>query len=205
MGDIHGGSLSDDVAPELFLPVAQFAGGPQLWIAMRGPNPLAFGPMLREAVHTLDAEQPIAEIASVEQMVARDQSARRLNTTLVTVFAGLAGLLAIIGIYGVTAYAVSQRTREFGVRMALGARPADVVRLVVGENAGLVGLGVGAGLIIAAIGSRVLASMLFGIGATDVITFGATALLLSAVAVAATWVPARRATKVDPVVALRAE
>ena len=208
VGDIHGSSLAVDVIPEMFLPLKQSGGGDsQIWVAMRGPRPrpLALAAVLREAVRSLDSQQPVAEIASVAQMVARDQSALRLNTTLVTVFGGLAGVLAIIGIYGITAYAVSQRTREFGVRMALGGRPADVMGLVLRENLWLVASGVLAGTVIAVVASRTLASLLYGIRTTDALTFVTTAILLSIVAMAAAWLPARRATKVDPVEALRIE
>jgi putative ABC transport system permease protein len=205
VGDIHGGSLSDDVEPELFLPLAQSQASLQAWVAMRGRQAGSLITAVRDAVRAIDPEQPIAEIASLQQMIAQDQSARRLNTTLVTFFALLAVALAMIGIYGVTAYAVSQRTREFGVRVALGASPSDVVRLVVRENAGLVGAGIVAGVAIALLTSRILSSLLFGVGRTDIATFAGTAVLLALVAFAATFIPARRATRVDPVVALRTE
>jgi putative ABC transport system permease protein len=205
IGDIRGGSLSDEAGPEVFLPVAQVGWRPESWLAIRSGQSVGLGTIVREAVATIDAQQPVAEIATIEQMVAQDQSARRLNTTLLTLFALLAVALAVIGIYGVTAYAVSQRTREFGLRVALGARPGDVVRLVVAENVWLVVTGIISGLIISLLASRVLASLLFGVGRNDVATFGATAVLLAVVALAATLIPARRATRVDPMVALRTE
>jgi putative ABC transport system permease protein len=189
----------------MFVPLAQSPAGTELWIAMRGRQAGSLITAVRDAVRSIDPEQPIAEIASLQQMIAQDQSARRLNTTLLTFFALLAVVLAMIGIYGVTAYAVAQRTREFGVRVALGARPSDVVRLVVGENAGLVGAGIVAGIGIALITSKILSSLLFGVGRMDVLTFFGTALLLALVALAATLIPARRALRVDPVVALRTE
>ncbi|MBI4502606.1 MAG: ABC transporter permease [Gemmatimonadetes bacterium] len=207
IGDIHGTSLAQEVAPEMFMPVAQTPTSPQpvMWVALRGPRPLSLAPALIEAVRAVDAQQPIAEITSVEQMVARDQSARRLNTTLVTVFALIAALLAVIGIYGVTGYAVSQRTREFGVRIALGARPAQLLELVMRENLVLVASGVVAGIAIAAAASRALNSLLFGVAALDLVTFVGAAVLLSGGALLATAVPARRAGRVDPVSALRSE
>jgi ABC-type antimicrobial peptide transport system permease subunit len=144
-------------------------------------------------------------MTTVEEMVSQDQSARRLNTTLVTVFALVAALLAVIGIYGVTAYVVAQRGREFGVRIALGARPAQVLQLVLVENLLLVALGVGAGLGVAALASRTLSSLLFGVAPLDLVAFVGAALLLTLVALAATLIPARRAGRVDPNVALRYE
>jgi putative ABC transport system permease protein len=205
IGDLRGGSLSDEAGPEVFLPAAQVGWRPESWVAIRSAQTVGMGPVLRAAVTQIDPQQPVAEIATIQQMVAQDQSARRLNTTLLTIFALVAVSLAIIGIYGVTAYAVTQRTREFGVRVALGARPADVLRLVVAENIWLVAGGILAGLIISLLTSKVLASLLFGVGRNDIPTFVGTAVLLSVVALAATLIPARRATRVDPMVALRTE
>ena len=206
VGDLHGASLSEDVGPQIFRPLTQAqAPQPVMWIALRGPRPLALVPALQETVRAVDPQQPIAEIASVDQMIARDQSARRLNTTLVTVFALVAALLAIVGIYSVTAYAVSQRSREFGIRLALGARSSQLLGLVLRENALLVGGGVLAGLLLAALASRTLDSLLFGIVSLDLVTFGGVAVVLAAVALVATALPASRAGRVDPVTALRNE
>jgi ABC-type antimicrobial peptide transport system permease subunit len=138
-------------------------------------------------------------------MIDRQTAARRFNTTLLTIFALLAVALALFGIYGVTAYAVTQRTRELGIRMALGARGADVVGLLLRESLRRVALGVGLGLVASLAVTRALTSMLFEVTPSDAGTFAATALLLIAVALMATWLPARRATRVDPMVALRAE
>ena len=132
-------------------------------------------------------------------------AATSFTVLLLGIAAGIALLLGTVGIYGVIAYIVGRRTQEIGVRMALGAQAQTVLRGVVGEGLRLTGLGVAAGLVGAWAMSRVLASLLFGVTATDPMTFGATALLLTAVATLASWIPARRASRVDPVEGLRAE
>jgi putative ABC transport system permease protein len=128
-----------------------------------------------------------------------------ISGTWLSIFALIALVLAAVGIYGVMSYSVSQRTHEIGVRMALGARPRDVLRIIVKQGITLVGIGLGIGLIGAAALSRVMESLLFGIGATDAATFVLVSLLLSAIALLACFIPARRATKVDPMIALRYE
>ena len=206
IGDLHYTSLDAPVQPELYLPEAQSSAASQMWVIVRADRePLRLAAALRDAVRQVDGQQPIGEIVSLEQLIARQTAARRLNMSLITLFAGLAMALAAIGIYGVTAYAVAQRTREFGIRVALGARPLDVIRMLVREQAAVVAAGVVVGSLAALGLTRVLSSMLFGVKATDPATFVATALLLVLVAVAATLVPARRATRVDPMVALRTE
>jgi putative ABC transport system permease protein len=161
--------------------------------------------MLRDVVRRADATTPIADLVSLEQLIGRTTAARRFNMTVVTLFAGLAFLLAVIGVYGVTSYAVSQRTREVGLRMALGAQRRDVTRMVLGEGIALALIGVAVGMIGAFAASRAIASMLFDVTATDLPTFVGTAALLIAAAGLATYIPARRAARVDPMIALRSE
>ncbi len=179
----------------------------EMWVALRSSNgrPLQLVGAIRDAVHQADPEQSIGEVVSLEQLIGRQTAARRFNTTLLTIFALLAVGLALVGIYGITAYAVTQRTRELGIRMALGARGGDVVGLLMRESLRRVAAGVGLGLLAALGVTRALNAMLFEVAPRDALTFAATALLLVAVALVATWVPARRATKVDPMVALRYE
>jgi putative ABC transport system permease protein len=200
-------SLDDKPQPEIYTPAAQAAQQSQMWVVLRAVNgkPLQLAAAVRDAVHRADPEQPIGEIASLNEMADRLTAARRFNTTLLTLFAILAVALALVGIYGVTAYAVTQRAREMGIRMALGAQPGQVVGLLLRENLRRVGLGVGLGLAGAFGVTRVLKSLLFEVAPSDALTFAATAVLLVAVALAATWWPARRATRADPVVALRNE
>jgi ABC-type antimicrobial peptide transport system permease subunit len=178
-----------------------------MWVVMRSRigSPLRLAGAIRDAVRLADPQQPIGDLVSLEQLIGRQTAARRFNTTLLGVFAALAVVLALVGIYGVTSYAVAQRYRELGIRMALGAKPQDVVRLLVNESLVRVTAGVVIGLAIALIATRALSTMLFGIAPQDAGTFTAMALLLAAVALLATWLPARRATRVDPMVTLRTE
>jgi putative ABC transport system permease protein len=200
-------SLDEKPQPEIYTPAAQAAQQSQMWVVLRASNgrPLQLASAIRDAVRQADPEQPIGEIATLSEMSDRLTAARRFNTTLLTLFACLAVALALVGIYGVTAYAVTQRAREMGIRMALGAQPSQVVGLLLRENLRRVVLGVALGLAGAFGVTRVLKSLLFEVAPSDAVTFAATAVLLVAVALAATWWPARRATRVDPVVALRTE
>ena len=205
--NLRSASLDARPQPEIYRPAAQQSDLREMWVALRSSNgrPLQLVGAIRDAVHQADAEQSIGDVVSLEQLIGRQTAARRFNTTLLTIFALLAVGLALVGIYGVTAYAVTQRTRELGIRMALGARGVDVVRLLMRESLRRVALGVGLGLVAALGVTRALSAMLFEVAPRDAVTFAATALLLVAVALAATWLPARRATKVDPMVALRYE
>jgi len=206
--DLRSASLEQpNPLPTLYLSSVQEAGQPEMWVVMRSSRgaPLALIGALKDAVKLTDPEQPIGDLVSLEQLIGRQTAARRFNTTLLGIFALLAVGLALVGIYGVTSYAVAQRQRELGIRLALGAGPKDVVRLLLGESLTRVVVGVVLGLAIALVASRALASMLYGVERWDPVTFAGTALLLGVVAVVATWVPARKATRVDPMVTLRAE
>ncbi|HSD33179.1 MAG TPA: ABC transporter permease [Gemmatimonadales bacterium] len=205
--NLRSTSLDAEPQPEIYTPVAQDADLSQMWVVLRAANgrPLQLASAIRDAVRQADPEQPIGEMASLSEMADRLTAARRFNTTLLTLFACLAVVLALVGIYGVTAYAVSQRAREMGIRMALGAQPGQVVGLLMRENLRRVALGVALGLAASFGVTRVLRALLFEVTPSDAVTFAATALLLAVVALVATWWPARRATRVDPVVALRTE
>ncbi|HKV69902.1 MAG TPA: FtsX-like permease family protein, partial [Gemmatimonadales bacterium] len=205
--DIRSASLDATPRPEIYTPAAQEASLDQMWVVFRATNgkPLQMASAIREAVHQADPEQPIGEIASLAEMGDRLTAARRFNTSLLTLFALLAVALSMVGIYGVTSYAVTQRTRELGIRLALGAQPGQVVGLLVQENLSRVAIGVALGIVAAFGVTRVLKSLLFEVSSSDAVTFGSTAVLLAAVALVATWWPARRATRVDPMIALRAE
>src|SRR6266699_1022533 len=205
--NLRSASLDARPQPEIYSPASQQSETREIWVALRSGNgrPLQLVGAIRDAVHQADPEQSIGDIVSLEQLIGRQTAARRFNTALLTILALLADGLALVVIYGVTEYAVTQRTRELGIRMALGAHGADVVSLLMRESLRRVAAGVGLGLLAALGVTRALSALLFEVAPKDAVTFAGTALLLIAVALVATWVPARRATKVDPMVALRYE
>jgi putative ABC transport system permease protein len=152
-----------------------------------------------------DPDQPVFNIKTMDELVAESFAQPSVLSLLLGTFAALALVLAVVGIYGVMAYSVTQRTHELGVRMALGAKRGDVLRLVLASGAKLILAGVAVGLAGALVANRLVATLLFGVSSTDPATFVAVALLLSAVAMIATYLPAHKATRVEPVIALRHE
>jgi putative ABC transport system permease protein len=168
-------------------------------------DPLAVVPSVKAAIKSFDPDLPMSNISSMEQLIEASTGPRRFSMVLLATFSSLAATLAAIGLYGVMSFTVTQRSKELGVRLALGAVPHDVLRLVMNQGMRLVMIGVGIGLTASLILSRVLRSMLFNVSATDPLTFVLIALLLILVTLLATWLPARRATRVDPVVVLRDE
>jgi putative ABC transport system permease protein len=160
---------------------------------------------LRSALAEIDPHQPLVKVRTMEDNMAATVAQPRFRTWLIGIFAGLALLLAAVGIYGVMSYSVTQRTSEIGIRVTLGAQPADVFRIVVGEGLRFALLGVAIGFAGGLILARLLSSFLYGISASDPITFSGVAVLLVAVSAAASFFPARKATGVDPIVALRYE
>ena len=160
---------------------------------------------VRRSVHEVDKGQPVSDVKTMEEHVSASLARPRLNSAMVTAFAGLALTLAAIGLYGLMSYAVGQRTHEIGIRMALGAERRDVLRLILRQGLVLTFVGAGLGLAGAFGLTRLLANMLYGVTPTDPLTFAAVSAALIIVAGLASYVPARRATKVDPMVALRCE
>jgi putative ABC transport system permease protein len=160
---------------------------------------------VRNTIWSVDKDQTVADIDTMDHIVAEALARQRFSMVLLGLFAGLALLLASVGIYGVMSYSVAQRTREIGIRIALGARRTDVLQMTVAQGLKLVGAGMMIGLVAAFLVTRVLATLLFGITATDPITFAGISVVLLAVAILASYIPALRATRVDPITALRAQ
>jgi len=160
---------------------------------------------IRGAVRELDPNQPIYSVRTMDEIRAESVAPERLNLTLLSLFAGIALVLAIVGIYGVMSYSVTQRTHEIGIRMAVGARPLDVFKMILGHGMKLALIGVGIGLVGAFLLTRLMATMLFGVEPTDATTYGAISILLIAIALLACYLPGRRATKVEPTISLRYE
>jgi putative ABC transport system permease protein len=206
VGDVRNFTLDEPPEPAMYWPVAQIRTTPSLAIVVRTQNdPDAFAPAVRDAIAEIDQAQPIYDMQSLDQLVAKSLDQRRFTLTLMLLFGVIALVLSAIGIYGVMAFAVTQRTQEIGIRMALGASAIDVLKMVVGSGMFLAVIGVAVGLIGAFAVTRLMASLLFGVSPTDLMTFGFVTAGLLLVAFLACYIPARRATKVDPLVALRYE
>jgi len=198
----HDG-LDVDGVPHLYVPLNQFVGR-SLSLALRTSLPSStLEPQIRGAIQSVDPGLPVFNVTSMDEVLDASLASRRFSANLVTGFAGGALLLASIGIYGLLAYMVGQRSREIGLRLALGAQRADVLRLVLGKGVGLAGLGIVTGVIFSASTASMMASLLYGVRPHDPAVFLLVPLLLLVVAIAASYIPAWRATKVDPIVALR--
>jgi putative ABC transport system permease protein len=200
----HSG-LHVEPRPQMYFAQAQSPAGGMYFAVRTGRDPESLIADARAAVFAVDRDQPVTKILTMEQVVFESLAGRRFNMVLLGIFAGLALVLAAVGIYGITSYSVVQRTREMGLRMALGAQPWTVLALVLREAGKLTALGLAAGLALALAATRLMASLLFGVGSADPATFAAVAVGLAAVALLAAYLPGRRATQVDPMVALRAD
>jgi len=203
VADMRRMGVDKAVRDEAFLPFAQTASSRQLVVIRTAGDPLSFVGQVRRVVREIDPAQPISNAETMEQMLSGRVAERRFSMTLVGMFAALALSLALIGAYGVTSYLVSQRTREIGIRMALGADSQRVARSVVAEGLRVAGVGVVAGLIIAMFTTRLASGLLYGVSPRDPLTLGAVAVTLLAVSALANYLPARRAARVDPLTALR--
>jgi putative ABC transport system permease protein len=199
-------NLDEPPRPFLFQPLLQQYRGEATLVVRTDGDPRGLAPAVRDAVRALDPEMPLYDVKTLEQLVAgRTLLLPRLAAQFALLFAGAAVLLAMVGLYGVVAFSVARRVREIGIRMALGASRPRIVLMVMRDGASLALLGVGLGLLGALACTRVLASVLFGVGATDVATFASVSALLLGVAALAAFMPARRATAVDPLASLRSE
>jgi putative ABC transport system permease protein len=206
VGDVRHRSLDVEAEPEFYVSYLQ---SPQPFMSLVARSvsndPAQLTAAIQSAVQEIDKAQPISDVKTMNQLLGESTASRRFNMLLLGIFALLALILASVGIFGVMSYMVSQRTHEIGIRMALGAQVSDVFKLVVGQGMVLVLIGIGIGLLGAFAITRVMSGLLYGVSATDPLTFIGVALLLSAVALIACLIPARKATRVDPMIALRYE
>jgi len=205
VGDVKSSGLDADASAMMYLPFKQSPRPFISFVARTASDPQNFVQPLSKAIYSIDKEQALTDVRTLEQVLARSMSGRRFNMTLLIAFAGVALVLASIGVYGVMNYTVMLRKRELGIRLALGAQKMDVLRLVLGQGLTLTLIGVGAGLLSAYGVTRLMASLLYGVTATDYLTFVSVSAVLIAVGLLASYLPARRATKVDPMIALRTE
>ena len=201
----HNANVADDPKGQVYLSSAQLAPSGMMFAIRTSGDPAAIAPSVRAKVREIDSEQPIFEVKTMEKIRADNIAAPRFNTVLLAIFGGLSLVLAAVGIYGVLSYTVTQRTHEIGLRMALGASQSNVLKMVMKQAFMLAAIGMTAGVIGALMATRALTSMLFHISRTDPVTYLGIVAILGSVALIAAYAPARRATKVDPMVALRNE
>jgi putative ABC transport system permease protein len=204
-GDVRDTALESEAKPCLYIPYPQFPSSGMTLVVRGAVDPKPLIPAIRDEVWEVDKDQPVTDIQTMEQSVADSVSPRRFNAVLLAIFAGLALVLATVGIYSVMSYSVTQRTPEIGIRVALGAQSSDVIKLVVGGGMLLALTGVVIGLAGALALTRVMTGLLYGVSATDRVTYLGLSVLLIAIAFLASYIPARRATRVDPMIALRCE
>jgi len=205
VGDTKLYGLANPSRLELYMPLQQSRSSDMFLVLRSAIDPASLTPAVRDAVASIDKDQPVFSVNTMKQLVDASVATRHITLVLLGLFSGLALLLAAIGIYGVISYSVQQRTHEIGIRMALGAQRLDVLRLVVGQGVRLAALGIAIGIAAAFGLTRLMASLLFGVGAYDPVAFVTAAIILLLVAIAACYIPARRAIAVDPMVALRYE
>jgi putative ABC transport system permease protein len=203
--------LSEDVTPEVYLlheqlpAITKETERTMYVVARTARDAAALAPAARRAVREMDPLVAITGISTMTEMIDRSVAGPRFTMLLLGVFGAVALVLAAVGIYGIMAHAVKRRTREIGIRMALGARPADVLRLVVGQGMALAGAGLVIGVLAALAATRLMTRLLFGISANDPLTFASIVVLLAVIALLASWFPARRAVSTDPTLSLRSE
>ncbi len=207
VADVKFSKLEAESPPTVYMPVFQIPRirRDAIFIARTTVDPASLAAAMRREIGAVDADLPVYDVRTMNQVIAESVARRRFTMSLLAIFAGAALSLAALGLYGVLSYAVTQRTHEIGVRVALGGSRLDVLRLVVGQGMKMAVIGALAGLIASLALTRLMKGLLFGVSANDPFTFAAVALLLTMVALVACWIPARRATKVDPMVALRVE
>jgi putative ABC transport system permease protein len=205
VGHVKRYGLDGKIKEQYYFPQTQRAQPNMALLVRSTSDPAGLVPSIRDAIHEVDKDQPIYRVITMGELVSNSVAQKRFSMLLLAIFAAVALILSAVGIYGVMSYSVNQRTHEIGIRMALGAQQSDVLKMVVRQGMTLTLIGVGIGLGVAFLVTQIMASLLFGIGSHDPVTFLAIPLILTGVALVACFVPARRATKVDPMVALRYE
>jgi predicted permease len=214
VGNVRENGLTDANQGVMYVPAGQVANGltrlanqvlPLSWVVRTSQEPTALATAIQREFLAVDGQLPVSKFRTMEQVISESTARANFNMLLLTIFAGTALLLAALGIYGLMSYAVEQRTQEIGIRVALGASGGDMLRMVIGHGLLLAGIGLAVGLAAAFGLTRLLSALLFGVKANDPMAFGAVAVTLAAVAWVAVYIPARRATRIDPLVALRYE
>jgi len=205
VGDVKEVGLDEESQPEIYLPYDQVGIGTMTVVVRGDLPPKSYQRDVERLVARLDPDLPLSNVKTLEDVVSSSVAGRRFYMLLLTLFAVVAMALAAIGIFGVMSYAVAQQTREIGIRMALGADRDSVIRMVLRQASTVIGIGLVVGLAAAAATGRALAGLLFNLTPTDPMTLGIVAVILAAVALLACYLPARRATRIDPIQALRAE
>src|SRR5262245_21022842 len=205
VGAVKQSGFDRAAEPMAYWPIPKSTYRSMTFVIRTKGDATALAPAARDAIRSLDAQQPVADVRLLESFLGSSVEQQRFNTLLLVVFAAVALLLAGVGLYGVMAWMVSRRTREIGVRMALGARGADVMKLILKQAMLLVGIGVAVGLGVALLATRMVESLLYGVSRNDRLTLVVVMLMLAGGGLLACYVPARRAMKVDPMVALRFE
>ena len=205
VGDVRNQNLSTEQKPAYYVPQTQVPFNQLVAVVKTNAEPHSMISAVTKDVAAMDTDVPLFGIKSMEEYLSASVAAPRFNTTLLSIFAGVALVLTIVGLYGVMSYSVVQRTNEIGIRLALGAQSRDVLLMIVKQGSKLIVLGLVIGLLGAFLATRVISSLLFGVTTKDPFTFVAAAVLLAIVALLACYIPAWRATKVDPLEALRYE
>jgi putative ABC transport system permease protein len=205
VGDVRHSTLDAAPKPEVYWAYPQYPVQSLTFVLRTTVEPISLADVTRKEIWAADKDLPISNLQTMENLISTSIAQQRFYLWLMGGFAAVALLLAAVGIYGVTSYAVAQRSHEIGIRMALGAQSADVFKLVIGQGAKPALIGLTLGLIVGAALTRLMKSLLYGVSETDALTLTLVALLLAAIALLACYLPARRATKVDPMVALRTE
>jgi putative ABC transport system permease protein len=206
VADTRDAGLGSDPLPTVYIPLKVMPTWPAFFYVVRTrQTPTAIVSGVRTVIRELNPKLPIRNVQTMEEVLSTSIAPARWSTALLGVFAGVALVIAVLGVFGVLSYIVTQRTRELGIRIALGAAPAQVQRLVVARALWLVLFGIGLGVLGAMTLTRFMGSLLYGVTATDPVTFASVAAILAGAAILASYLPARRATRVDPMLALRAE